>query len=381
LTNEQQKTIQTLAAVADKHVAPHAAGIDERAEFVRDSIAALGQHGYLGLTVPTQFGGMGEGIRTTAASLDEIAQRCASTAMVYLMHLCGVACYGAASDKTEPWLRAAAKGTHLSTLAFSEVGSRSHFWAPVSRAAAVNGGVRLDAKKSFVTSAGHADGYVVSTQDPAATQPLESTIYVVLGSDTGVQTTGAWRGIGLRGNASAPMRFDGVKVGADRALTAPGKGLDMMLGVVLPLFQVGVAATALGISEAAVRITQGHLSTARLEHQNSKLADLPTLRARLAQMRIETDRARAHLLTVIDALESPGPATQLLVLEAKAAATESAVTVTDMAMRACGGAAFSGALGLDRLFRDARAPIVMAPTSDQAYDFIGRALCGLELLS
>jgi alkylation response protein AidB-like acyl-CoA dehydrogenase len=70
-----------------------------------------------------------------------------------------------------------------------------------------------------------------------------------------------------------------------------------------------------------------------------------------------------------------------LVLEAKAAATESAVNVTDLAMRACGGAAFSGALGLDRLFRDARAPIVMAPTSDQAYDFIGRALCGLELLS
>ena len=53
--------------------------------------------------------------------------------------------------------------------------------------------------------------------------------------------------------------------------------------------------------------------------------------------------------------------------------------VTDDAMRACGGAAFGGAHGIDRLFRDARAPIVMAPTSDQAYEFIGRALCGLEV--
>ena len=61
------------------------------------------------------------------------------------------------------------------------------------------------------------------------------------------------------------------------------------------------------------------------------------------------------------------------------AATEAAVVVTDLAMRTCGGAAFGGAHGIERLFRDARAPIVMAPTSDQAYEFIGRALCGLEV--
>jgi alkylation response protein AidB-like acyl-CoA dehydrogenase len=69
----------------------------------------------------------------------------------------------------------------------------------------------------------------------------------------------------------------------------------------------------------------------------------------------------------------------LLVLEAKAAASETAIQVTDIGMRACGGAAFSKQLGLERQFRDARAPAVMAPTTDNAYDFIGRALCGMEL--
>ncbi len=96
-------------------------------------------------------------------------------------------------------------------------------------------------------------------------------------------------------------------------------------------------------------------------------------------MRLETDRARAHLAAVLDSLESPGPATQLMVLEAKASGTEAAVTVTELAMRTCGGAAFAGAHGIERLFRDARAPIVMAPTSEIAYEFIGRALCGLEV--
>jgi alkylation response protein AidB-like acyl-CoA dehydrogenase len=175
------------------------------------------------------------------------------------------------------------------------------------------------------------------------------------------------------------MTLDNVSVGADRALTADGKGLDMMLGVVLPLFQVGSAAVGVGIAEAAVQATISHVTHSRFEESKSSLADLPTLRAQIARMRIDTDRARAHLGAVLDSLESPGPATQLLVLEAKASGTETATAVTELAMRTCGGAAFGGAHGIERLFRDARAPIVMAPTSDVAYEFIGRALCGMEV--
>jgi len=380
LNDEQQRVVADATVVADAHIRPHAATTDRDSAFPSQSIAALRESGLLGLTIPPAYGGLGHGLRTMAAIIDAVAQRCPSTAMVYLMHLCGVACYAAAPGKTAPLLRRAAAGRHLSTLAFSEKGSRSHFWAPVSRATdAGTGGVHLNASKSFVTSAGHAHGYVISTLAAGATGPLESTIYLVLAGDAGLDVAGAWRGLGMRGNASAPMTLDNVTVGADRALTAEGKGLDMMLGVVLPAFQVGTAAVAVGIAEAAVQATIGHVTQARLEHMNSSLAELPTLRAQIARMRIETDRARAHLGAVLDSLETPGPSTQLMVLEAKAAATEAAVAVTDVAMRTCGGAAFGGAHGIERMFRDARAPIVMAPTSDQAYDFIGRALCGLEV--
>src|SRR5262249_44401459 len=158
---------------------------------------------------------------------------------------------------------------------------------------------------------------------------FESTIYLVLKGDRGVATAGEWRGLGMRGNASAPMTFDNVPLSADRALTPPGKGLDMMLGVVLPAFQIGSAAVALGSAEAAVQATIRHLTKTRFEHLDSSLRDLPTLRARLGDMRIDTDRARAHLVGVLDSIEAPGPDTQLLVLEAKAAATEVAVRVTD----------------------------------------------------
>src|SRR3954470_13413241 len=263
LNDEQQRIVATAAAVADRDLAPRAAEVDREAAFPSASIAALGAQGLLGLNVPKEHGGLAQGPRTAAAVIDELAQRCPSTAMVYLMHLCGIACYAAAPGKTAPLLEAAAAGRHLSTLAFSEKGSRSHFWAPVSRASGSgNGAVKISGDKSFVTSAGHADGYVVSTQPPGATQPLESSIYVVLKDDAGVAVSGAWRGLGLRGNASAPMTLSNVSVGPDRALTAEGKGLDMMLGVVLPLFQVGSAAVGIGIAEAAVQGTIGHVTSA-----------------------------------------------------------------------------------------------------------------------
>ena len=59
-----------------------------------------------------------------------------------------------------------------------------------------------------MTSAGHADGYVVSTLAAGATTPIESTIYLVLSGDAGVSVAGTWRGLGMRGNASAPMTLD-----------------------------------------------------------------------------------------------------------------------------------------------------------------------------
>jgi isovaleryl-CoA dehydrogenase len=381
LDPEQSSIVARARELAETEIGPRAAEVDEREAFPAGSIDLLARNGLLGLTVPTEYGGMGQGLRVACAVLDEIAQRCGSTAMVYMMHLCGVSCYVARPDRAAVQLRAAAEGRHLSTLAWSEQGSGAEFWMPVSQETRSNGHVHLSAQKSFVTSADHADGYVVSTRWASAQAPTESMLYLVLRDDAGISVAGGWRGLGLRGNASAPMRLDNVTIPAERALSEDGKGLDVMLGVVLPVFQLANAAIGVGISEAAVAATQKHLTGKRLEHRGTVLADQPAARARLAQMRIETDRARAHLVATLDAIESGSPAAQLLVLEAKTSASETAVQVTELAMRACGGSAFRRDLGIERLFRDARAPIVMAPTSDQARDIIGRALCGMELLA
>lgn len=380
LTTDQQEIVDQAGGLADETLLPNAAGVDEEARFPEENIEALGEAGFLGLTIPEAYGGMGQGLRVACAVLDQLARRCPSTAMVYFMHLSAIAAYLERPESSEPHLRSAAEGQHLTTLAWSEFGSRSHFWAPVSREQVDGDRVTLDADKSFVTAAGHADGYVVSTGWAEAASPTESMLYLVLDDDGGLTPLGEWDALGMRGNASTPMKLEGVEIPRDRALCDPGAGMQVMLEVVLPVFQLGNAAISLGIAEAACEIARDHVTESRLEHEGSSLADLPNQRARLARMRIETDRARAHLSAVVDAVEEPGPQTQLLVLESKAAAAETAREVTEIAMNTCGGAAYGKALPLERYFRDARAPGIMAPTTDVLHDFIGKALCGMEVM-
>lgn len=376
--NDQEKDIvQRASALADNAIAPHAADVDAKGRFPQEAIDALAKEGFLGLTVSSEHGGMGASLRASAAVLDQIAQRDASTAMVYLMHLCGIAAYQAAPNACAAQLGEAAKGSHLTTLAWSESGSRSHFWAPISKAQSNGDKVRLDAKKSWVTSAGHAHGYVVTTGAEAEGIDL----YLLLKTDPGFSTSGPWDAMGMRGNASAPMTLEAVEIPSTRRMCEPGQAFGVMMGNVLPQFQIGNAAVSIGIAEGAVQATTGHLTGKGFEHLNSKLADLPNLRTRLAQMRIETDKARAHLTATLDSAESGAPDAMLYVLASKAAAAETAIHVTDLGMRACGGAAFSKHLGLERAFRDARAMSVMAPTSDVLYDFVGKALCGMELFA
>jgi len=334
------------------------------------------------LTLPAEFGGAGLGPRTFAAVITLLAEADASVAMVYLMHLCGSATIAAArpSSAVAQILKEIASGGHLSTLAFSESGSRSHFWAPVSRARQNGTGVRITAKKSWVTSAGCAQSYVVSSLAPEGAGPTDSTLYLVPAGVPGLSVEGSWDGLGLRANASAPIRLEDCEVPHELQLTDDGAGFQAMMNVVLPQFNLGTASVALGLCRAAVAATAAHLKTARFEHLGQSLGEsLPTLRAQLATMQIETDGLSARVDDLVEHLERPRDTTLLRVLETKAAAGDTAINVTSTAMRVCGGAAFSKHLIIERVWRDAHAGAVMAPTSDVLREFIARAVLGMPL--
>src|SRR5215831_12046071 len=118
--------------IAARVLAPAARQNDKEGRFSSEAVEALGQAGLLGLMLPAEAGGPGLGPRTFAAVTAALAEADASAAMVYLMHMCATATIAAARPgaAVTPIVREIAAGRHLSTLAFSEAGSRSHFWAP-----------------------------------------------------------------------------------------------------------------------------------------------------------------------------------------------------------------------------------------------------------
>jgi isovaleryl-CoA dehydrogenase len=373
----------SLTRVIDEVVAPGATEVDQTGEFPRKQIDALAQAGLLALTVPAEFGGGGGNLRDAAEVVRELGAVCGSTAMIVTMHYAATAALVAGNAGEA--LAEIAAGRHLSTLAFSETGSRSHFWAPLGTATdagdgtAGDGTVRLDASKSWVTSAGHADSYVWSSQ-PLDDSNGPMTLWLVPAGAVGLSVSGAFDGLGLRGNASAPMTADGVLVPGTAMLGPDGGGLDLALGAVLPVFLICSAAMSAGLTRRLAAETAAHLQQTQLRHLGQSLAQQVQPRAQLARLQIESDRTWALVSETLSAVETGRADAQLLVLEVKAAAGEAAADAADLALRACGGAAYRKESPVERLFRDSRAARVMAPTTDALYDFVGRALCGLPLL-
>lgn len=363
--------LESVAAIA----ATHAAEVD-RGAFPSQALDAARSAGLLGLVSATEVGGRGEGLAEASIVVERLARECASTAMVVCMHYCAAAViekYGATVTR-----KAIASGDHLSTLAFSEVGSRSHFWAPLGSATKAGDDVLLTARKSWVTSAHHADSYVWSSKPLAGAEA--STLWLVPRNTAGLRLAEApFEGLGLRGNDSVPVSAEEARIPVYAVLGEDGAGFGIMMGLVLPWFNVLIASVSAGLMEAATLRTAAHAGATRFQESGTSMADLPTIRAFIARMRISTDQTKALIGDTLAAMAANRPDTMLRVLESKAAAGEAAAQVTDLAMRVCGGAAFRKEVGVERVFRDARAALVMGPTTDVLYDFIGKAACGLPL--
>lgn len=363
-----------LVSIIRDIVEPQAVAIDSDGAFPRDAIDALGKAGFLGLMSRKDVGGMGEGLRGAAELVFQAGRACGSTGMVLCMHFTG----NTAIEKAGPRAvrEAVAAGRHLTSVALSEAGSRSHFWVPVSTAKDDGDDyVRIDAHKSWVTSANEADSYVWSSR-PMTSDGL-STLWLMPAKANGLSCPAPFNGLGLRGNASSPIKAEGVRIHREAMLGEDGKGYDIMMNEMNNCFLTLSSACHVGIMDAAVTKAAAHVASTQIGYLGQALAELPTIRAYLARMRIKTDMVQALLSDTLTALETNRSDAALRLLELKAAAGEAATEVTDLAMRVCGGVAFRKEVGIDRHFRDARAASVMAPTTDTLYDIIGKLVCGL----
>lgn len=356
-------------------IAANAPSVDAEGRFPSDNLDILFRAGALALVASGDYGGAGASLIQLAKACEGIGGACASTGMVFLMHSVTVATLqGGGGLAAGSALRDIVENGALATLAFSERGTGAHFYAPELKASR-NGdnSVRVSGRKSFVTSGGQADYYLLLVQSGDG-----SDIYLLKRSDPGVWFEGRWGGLGMAGNSSVSMVLDNVVFSPDRQVGGAGKGAELVFTVVAPWFLVGLSAVNVGIAQAAAAAAGNHVKNRKYD-SGGTLAEVQYIQHLVADMDIATRKARLLVHNAAALGDSADPGALVPIMEAKVAATEAAQEVTGIAMTATGGQGYTPSLPVERHLRDARAGAVMAPTNAVLRNWIGKALTGLPV--
>lgn len=380
LTDDQQEWKERTAEIAHRDIGPRAADYDHNAEFPQESLNALREAGLWSMRVPQQYGGLGLDLVTTCLIVEEISKKCPSTAMCYKMHLEAVEAISLIPTEyqlkryIEPLLRgevfAAAPGGEPH-------GQTGDDWTPVRQISTlprVKGGFQIDhVRKSYVTSAGYATHYVMFCRVEGGRTEGPPELLIFKNDEVEWETIGEWNGLGMRGNSSRPMIFNGVVPEENLVgIELEDKSVPVMTKYMAPCQILTYGAAYLGIASGAFEIACAEGD--KRFPSGARRLDSPINQRRMAEMSAQIEAARA-LLHSVAAMADSGRATSILpLLQAKVVCSEVGVRVTTDLMTMFGGTAFAGRLPFERYFRDARAGLVMGQANDAAYANIGTLL-------
>ncbi|MFC4454136.1 acyl-CoA dehydrogenase family protein [Deinococcus sonorensis] len=358
--------------------AAQAAHADRNGRLSEAGVQALRESGYPALTVPQRLGGLGASLYEFAVQQERLGRADASLALVAAMNAHLLGSLGEQGGLPEPLYaelaRASVQRGALSNSLASEpeLGSPSRGGLPATRAEPVPGGWRVTGRKTWSTGSSALDYLVVTAATPAD----EVWRFVIPADREGVRVLPTWEGsLALRGSASDDVQLDRVWVPDSHAVRPAAPN---------PLgggwFWTAVAATYLGVGQAALDalVTYAHqrVPTAL----GAPIATLPRIQQTVGQMQLTLLGARSVLHAATQGWAgAPQERERLLpqLAGAKLLCTNAAVQVTDLALRAAGGAALTAALPLERLFRDARAGLTHPPGDDQGHTLLGRAALNL----
>jgi alkylation response protein AidB-like acyl-CoA dehydrogenase len=331
-----------------------------------------------------RFGGLGLGHADFAEAAYRIGQADASTGLIYVMHV------GAAQtinlfgndDQKERWLKP--NGPHLlGTYSTSERASGGHWWYNFSEASRDGEDYIVNAEKSFTTSSGKADFYLVQTRSPGAKDQTDIIFFIVDGRAAGIESS-PWEALGVRANHSGPIRYRGVKVPRRDRLGAEGQGKEIIYDGVSPVYLIGLGSVWEGVARGALNAAVAHTRSFIHKDKNKSLSDYQAIRQQLgeAKVLVETLRPwRIELAARLDELWRAGkPQSEILIplTEFKVHAAEVANKVAGVALTVTGGYGYRRG-PIERSYRDARAAIAMGPSNIIARDWIGKSLVGLPL--
>jgi alkylation response protein AidB-like acyl-CoA dehydrogenase len=375
----QQELMDRAYALASERFAPRAATHDREATFPFDDYADLHTSGLLGLCVPERFGGQGADFETYCLVAEQIARGNASTALTFNMHCLTMMMMGHFIKDLELPPAVRARHERLSERRYRAVIEQGIFYGqphsePVeagnadqlevggrrfgTRAERVDGGYRVNGRKFFVSLAGAAHFYATPALLIADGPWEDRTLYLEIPADApGLQVTGEWDPLGMRGTVSRDLTLTDVYVPDDAEILPPG-----VFGRYYqryPHLFIGFSATFLGLMQAAYDFTIAYLA-GQVRWAPGLQGSAPARGMAVAEMLFTLESARALFYRAIseERLDPPVDAVQ----RARAAHVgiqRAVVELTGEAIRVCGGRAMLKRFPLVRFYRDALAGAVL----------------------
>jgi len=373
---EQLQVVELAREFAREKIEPHAAEWDRTKHFARDVIDELGRLGFLGMTTPEEYDGMGLDTLTYLMALEEIAAADASISVSMGIHnaipTTMLVKHGTPAQK-ERWLRPMARGEKLAGFALSEADAGSD---PASlRAQAVRDGHEwvLSGTKAWASNAGTADLMMVMarTDTPDARRGAKGISTFIVPTDAkGYRAGKPEDKMGLRASNTATIALDDLRLPSDALLGEEGMGFVYAMEG-LDAGRLGIAIQAVGIARRAVEHSIKYCAERRQFGQ--PIAAFQAVQFKLADMATRTEAARALAHRAALRKDSGEDVTAFASM-AKLFASETAMWVTTQAIQLFGGYGYMRDFPVEKLFRDAKVTEIYEGTSEIQRIVIARAL-------
>jgi alkylation response protein AidB-like acyl-CoA dehydrogenase len=358
LSPEHDALRESVRALAEEKIAPHAAQVDQASEFPQEAHDALVKADLHAVHIPEEYGGAGADAIATVIVIEEVARVCASSSLIPAVNKLGTMplILAASEEVKQRYLTPVARGEAMFSYALSEPEAGSDAAAMKTRAVREGDGYVLNGVKRWITNAGISRYYtVMAVTDPAAGAGGISA-FVVESGDEGFSYGAPEHKLGIRGSPTRELYFDNCVIPADRMIGEEGSGFRTALAT-LDHTRITIAAQALGIAQGALDYAAGYVQQRRQFGQ--PIAEFQGVQFMLADMAMKVEAARQ--LTYAAAARSdralsgePAPDLTFMSSACKCFASDVAMEVTTDAVQLLGGYGYVSDYPVERMMRDAK---------------------------
>ncbi|MET8682048.1 acyl-CoA dehydrogenase family protein [Streptomyces sp. NPDC004647] len=374
-TEEARDLLALVRELAQREIAPTAAGEEDAGHFPREVFALLSRSGLLGLVYDEEYGGGDQPYEVYLQVLEELASARLTVGLGVSVHTLAchaLAAFGTKEQRAE-YLPAMLGGGLLGAYCLSEPSSGSDAASLRTRAVRDGDDWVITGTKAWITHGGIADFYTVLART-GGEGARGITAFLVPGDAPGLSAAAPEHKMGMKGSPTAQVHFDGVRVPDTRRLGEEGQGFAVALSA-LDSGRLGIAACATGVAQAALDEALSY--TAGRQQFGRPIADFQGLRFMIADMATQIEAGRALYLAAARLRDAGKPFSKEAAM-AKLFCTDSAMRVTTDAVQLLGGYGYTADFPVERFMREAKVLQIVEGTNQIQRMVVARHLAGPE---